>query len=239
MTEAELEELLTDHPTLYHMAEEGSWPSIREKGLLSTSALLDLYGVKGAEREGIEAERRPGSVVLEDAALGRAVIRDNGPLNARKLARALPPDLPVAEWLRLLNGRVFFWLTEDRLGRLLGAKLYRDKVHDVLEVEAAPLVAAHRARIELSPINSGVTDPFPAPRGRDTFRSIADYPYAEWRRKRGRRGEPVVELAVLGGVPDVARFVRRVRRMRGGVAEGVLWERGASPDAAPGVGPGA
>ena len=239
MTDAELEELLTDHPTLYHMAEEGSWPSIREKGLLSTSALLDLYGLTGAEREGIEAERRPGSVVLDDARLGRAVIRDNGPLNARKLARALPPDLPVADWLRLLNGRVFFWLTEERLWRLLGAKLYRDKVHDVLEVDAAPLVAAHRERIELSPINSGVTDPFPAPRGRDTFRSIADYPYAEWRRKRGRSGEPAVELAVLGGVRDIQRFVRRVRRMRGDAVERVLWERHPFPGAARGVGPGA
>lgn len=225
MTEDELTELLAGHPVLYHMAERGSWPSIRERGLLSTSALLDLYGVEGAERDGIEAARRPGPVVLDAPGLARAVIRDNGPLNLRKLARALPPDLPVEDWLRLLNGRVFFWLTEERLGRLLGAKLYRDTAHDVLEVDAAPLVAAHRDRIELSPINSGVTDPFPAPRGRDTFRPLADYPYADWRRKRGRSGEAAVELAVLGGVPDIARFVRRVRRMRGDREEGVVWSR--------------
>lgn len=225
MTEDELGELLAAHPVLYHMAEAGSWPCIQAKGLLSTSALLDVYGVQGAERQAIEAERRPEAVVLEAPGLGRAVIRDNRPLNATKLARALPPDLPVEAWFRLLNGRVFFWLTEERLGRLLGAKLYRDKAHDVLELEAAPLVAAHRGRIELSPINSGVTDPFPAPRGRGTFRSIADYPYAE-RRKVNRR-EPVVELAVLGGVPDGARFVRRVRRVRGEVDE-VVWERGLS-----------
>ena len=45
MTETELEELLSDCPTLYHMAEDRSWPSIRHRGLLSTTALLDLYGV--------------------------------------------------------------------------------------------------------------------------------------------------------------------------------------------------
>jgi hypothetical protein len=162
-------------------------------------------------------------VALEAPGLGRAVIRDTRPLNARKLARALPPDLPVEEWFRLLNGRVFFWLTEERLGRLLGAKLYRDTAHDVLEVDAAPLVDAHRGRIELSPINSGVTDPFPAPRGRETFRSIADYPYAA--RRRVNRRDPVVELAVLGGVPDIARFTRRVVRMHGDREEGVVWSR--------------
>ena len=51
MTEGELAELIRDCPTLYHMAECGSWPSIRRHGLLSTSALLDLYGVQGAERD--------------------------------------------------------------------------------------------------------------------------------------------------------------------------------------------
>ncbi|MBP1807202.1 DUF7002 family protein [Rubellimicrobium aerolatum] len=229
MTEHELGELLAGHPVLYHMAEAGSWPSIRARGLLSTSALLDLYGVEGAAREAVEAQRRAASVVLEAPGLGRAVIRDNRPLNEARLARALPEDLPVAEWLRLLNGRVFFWLTRERLGRLLGARLYRDASHDVLEVEAASLVAAHRDRIELSPINSGVTDPFAAPRGRETFRPIADYPYADWRRARGRRGEAVVELAVQGGVPDIVRHVRRVVRMRGEVEEGVVWAR-VAPD---------
>ena len=35
------------YPPLYHMAAEGSWPSIQRHGLLSTSALLDLYEVCG------------------------------------------------------------------------------------------------------------------------------------------------------------------------------------------------
>ncbi|TNC51525.1 hypothetical protein FHG66_04990 [Rubellimicrobium rubrum] len=228
MTDADLEDLLSRSPVLFHMAEAGSWPSIRDKGLLSTSALVDLYGITGVARDRIEAERRPGPVVLDHPAQGRVVIRDNAPLNIRKLGRALPPDLPVEDWLRLLNGRVFFWLSRDRLGRLLGARLYREAAHDVLEVDAASLVAAHRARIELSPINSGVTDPFPAPRGPDTFRRIADYPYAEWQRKRGRNGEAAVELVVPGGVPDIADHIRRVVPMRGDREEGTLWERVAS-----------
>jgi hypothetical protein len=34
----------------------------------------------------------------------------------------------------------------------------------------------------------------------------------------------VVELAVLGGVPDIERLVRRVVRMRGDREVGVVWE---------------
>jgi hypothetical protein len=44
------EELVSIYPRLWHMAEDGSWPSIADNGLLSTSALLDLYGVSGKSR---------------------------------------------------------------------------------------------------------------------------------------------------------------------------------------------
>ncbi len=214
MTDAELAELLQDCPTLHHMAERGSWPSIRQHGLLSTSALLDLYGKRGAERAAIESRRRPGPVAIEHPAFGRAVIRDQKPMSDAGLARCLTDGLTPADWYRLLNGKVFFWLTRARLLRLLNAAPYRHAEHDVLELDTAALVSAYRDAITLSPINSGTTMRFPAARGLATFLPIRDYPYSHWRTRR-RRGERVVELAVEGGAPDVARFVRRVTRMRG------------------------
>ena len=226
MTESELQELLRDCPLLFHMAEEGSWPSIQARGLLSTTALLDLYGIEGADREAVEAGRRPATVPLHHPEHGRAAIRDNGSLNEKKLAGCLEDGLTPADWYRILNARVFFWLSRERLEKLLEARFYRDEGHDVLEVEAAPLVAAYRDRITLSPINSGATGRVAARRGHRTFSPIAAYPYAEWRPKR-RAGGRVVELAVLGGVPDIARFTRRVLRMQGGEKEGVVWERAA------------
>ncbi|HEY8566316.1 MAG TPA: hypothetical protein VIL65_12505 [Beijerinckiaceae bacterium] len=214
MTEAELDELLTDCPVLYHMAEPGSWPSIRRHGLLSTSALLDLYGIGGAARTALEAERRPEGVPLDRPDLGRITVRDQKPLNDAGLRRCLTDGLDPADWYRLLNARVYFWLSRERVLRLLDAKAYRDRAHEVVEIAARPLVEAYRDRIELSPINSGTTGRFPAPRGRDTFRTIADYPYAAYRKRRSR-GERVAELTVLGGVPDIARYVRRIVRMQG------------------------
>jgi hypothetical protein len=224
VTDAELAELLLDCPVLYHMAERGSWPSIRRHGLLSTSALLDLYDVAGSEREAIEARRRPDGVVIESPSIGRAVVRDQKPMDDAGLRRCLHDDLQPEDWYRLLNRKVFFWLTSDRLLRLVGAKPYRSLEHDVLEIDAGALVSAYRRSITLSPINSGATKPFPAPRGRATFLPISDYPYADWSNRR-KRGERAVELVVEHGVPDITRFVQRVLVMQGETVLSVEFER--------------
>jgi len=62
------------------MAEAGSWPSIRRHGLLSTSALLDLFEVTGVERVRLESQRRPETVKIEHPEHGEALIRDQKPL---------------------------------------------------------------------------------------------------------------------------------------------------------------
>lgn len=222
MTDDELVELLRDGPTLFHMAEAGAWPTIRRHGLLSPAAALDLFGIGGAAREAA-LRRRPESIVLERADLGRIVLRDQKPLSDKALARCLRDGLTPADWHARLNGRVFFWLSRKRVLTLLAGRAYRDHAHEILEIEAAPFVAAHRERIELSPINSGATGQFPAPRGADTFLPLAAYPYADWRKKRPR-GERAVELTVPGSVPDIVRFVRRVVVMRGSEEGETLYE---------------
>ena len=42
------------YPRLWHMAEVENWELIQRRGLLSTSALLDLFQYEGAKREAIE-----------------------------------------------------------------------------------------------------------------------------------------------------------------------------------------
>jgi hypothetical protein len=223
VTEAELEELLEDCPVLYHMAERGSWPSIQQHGLLSTSALLDLYEIAGQTRIQIEATRRGASVQIDHVQHGSAVVRDQLPMDDKGLVRCLQDGLTPSDWYRLLNARVFFWLTAERLGRLLRADAYADSAHDVLELHTRSLVEAYRDSITLSPINSGCTKPFPHERGLATFKSIGDYPYADWRKKR-KKGERVVELSVMGGVPDITGFVKRVLVMRGDSIEEILFD---------------
>ncbi len=221
MTPGELAELLADCPSLFHVAERGAWPAIERHGLLSTSALLDLYGVDGPERTRIEAVRRPEGVALRHPDLPGAVVRDQKPLTDPALRRCLEGGMDPASWYRLLNGKVFFWLSRQRLGRLLDAAPYRARAHDVLELATAPLVAAYRDAITLSPINSGSTIRKAVARGPGTFQTIAAYDYATWRRKRPRF-DRVAELAVTGGVPDVARYVVGVTVRRGAEVCSVL-----------------
>lgn len=220
----ELEELLEDCPRLFHMAEAGSWNSIRDRGLLSTTALLDLFEVEGSARAAIESSRRSHPFELTNEQLPRAVVRDQLPMDDTGLRRALPVNLEPADWYRLLNGRVFFWLTEERLNRLLGAAAYKGAEHDVLEIDAPALVSAYLERIWLCPINSGCTKPMPHPRDLNTFSRIANYPYEQWRRKR-KKGERVVELCVDYGIPDIGEFTTRVTRRRGATVVGELYRR--------------
>ena len=213
MNTIEIEELVKDCPTLYHMAEQGSWPSIYERGLLSTTALLDLYRVTGRVRHLIENERRARSTALESPELPKAVIRDQFPMTDRGLLRCLPNHISPLDWYRLLNNRVFFWLTKSRLFRLLNAGTYRAEVHDVLEISTQGLLDNYFKKIWFCPMNSGCTKPMPHPRDERTFLRIPDYPYSHWRSKRPR-GERVVEFAIDHSVPDIRNYVTRVVEMQ-------------------------
>jgi len=217
------EEIAAHYPRLFHMANVDSWPSIRRHGLLSTQALVDLYGVNGELRDRILRSRRSESIPLEHADLDRAVVRDQLPLREKTLEKCLI-DMTLEEWLETLNSRVFFWLDEPHLENLLGARAYRADAHDVITVDTAALVDRDRAKIRLSPINSGSTLYTPTPRGSQTFMPIADYPFAERRRARGKNA--IIELAVEGGVERIEEVAVRAERRRCGVViEEVLWER--------------
>ena len=209
MNDQELNELIAHCPILYHMAERGSWPSIRDRGLLSTSALLDLYSIEGEARTIIERKHRPKSMEVNAKGLPRAVIRDQIPMSDSGLRRCLPAHMSPEDWYVLLNSRAFFWFSEARLHRLTGARAYRDREHEVLEIDSRSLIEEHRSSIWLCPINSGCTKPMPRARDESVFARIEDYPYAYWRGRR-RKQERVIELAVDYGVLDICRHVRRV-----------------------------
>jgi hypothetical protein len=196
------------------MAEGGSWPSIDRHGLLSTSALLDKFEV-AERRAAIESERRGSMITISHPIHGEAVIRDQKPMIESRLERCLTGGMTPREWYELLNGFVFFWLTEERLSKLLGARPYRNLEHDVLTLDTTRVLEDYADRIYLAPYNTGTTAYEPPPRGRETFRPIDDYPFHEWRaRGRGRR-DAVVELVVIGGVTDIREYLIQVERRRG------------------------
>ncbi len=196
--------LAARHPRLFHMAEEGTWPSIQKHGLLSTTALLDLFEVPAEDRHALEASRRPESVPIHHPIHGTAWIRDNRPINETVLRRTLK-GLTEEQFYRTLNGRVFFWVSTDRLERLRNAPPYRSRRHDILELDTAALLERHHDRTELSHLNSGAVHPAANyPRGEGTFAPIESYLYGE---RKAVSSEPVVEVTVLYSIPDAAEFI--------------------------------
>ncbi|MCI5054480.1 MAG: hypothetical protein MRY83_00080 [Flavobacteriales bacterium] len=200
------EELATRHPHLYHVTEPGAWKDIKQNGLLSTTRLLDLFEVEKEKRIIIETRRRSSSVVIEHSRYGRAIINDNLPLNEKSLAKCLDHGLTPADWLRILNSRVFFWASQDGLDRLLGARLNRNRVREVLVVDTLGLAKAYADRIELCPINSGATIRKAARRGLNTFSPLGQYSFSEWSRLRGQR-DNIREITVRDAVSDIANYI--------------------------------
>lgn len=198
------DEFLARVPRLYHMAEDRTWESIARRGLLSASALLDLYGYTGTDRAKIESMRRPQSVTVTHPDYGPAVIRDNKPMSDAALDRCLV-GMTHQEWYELLNARCFFWCTAERLESMLNAITYRDQVHTVLTVDTRRLLERHAEEVEISAINTGSTLYVPPKRGRQTFVSLKDFPAAR---------KPA-ELVIPHSVPDIAELVVDVSRRKG------------------------
>lgn len=225
------DDLVCKHPRLWHMADDGSWPLIVEHGLLSTSALLDLYQSSDERRNAIERCHRPASIAITRPGFAGAVVRDQKPMSEAALSRCLDGMTPT-EWYATLNARVFFFPTLRRLNGLLGASAYRANIQTVLTLDTRSVVDAYAESIELSPINSGSTIMRPARRGPLTFSRIADFPGEPSRRAAGRP-QPVAEVAVPGRVAPVLDHVLTVHRVQAGVIVEELWR---SPRAAPGDG---
>ena len=219
------------HPTVYHMAEDGSWPSIREKGLLSTRALVDLYQPDDEIKAEILNTVRRRKITLTREGLPDVTIRDQLP--AKFLNVCLEEGVTPGEYLDALNGRVFFWVSAERLVKLLQARFYRKLRHVVLHVDTAALLTAYSGRVQLAPYNTGSMQvPNMPKRGPNIFTDLAEYPYAEWARRRGQSGEPVVELTIDYAVPDISSYVTRVETWADSMPVEVLYENTpASPPA--------
>lgn len=202
-----IDELLRLCPQLFHMAENGSWPNIMKYGLLSTSALLDLYHKQGTEREVIECQWRSQKRPIHCNGLVDAVIRDQIPMPPEKLATCLIGGLTASDWYKIINRKIFFWTTLRSLQMFLSANEYKNKPQEVITVSTDIVIERHASRVTLSSINSGSTYFVPSKRsdpwkrGPQTFKQISDYT-ARW----------VTEFVVEEGLTDITEMTVSVDR---------------------------
>ena len=207
------DELIRRYPVVYHMAESGSWDSIQKHGLLSTTALLDLFEITGSERYRIESQWRKECITITHPVYGKVVIRDQKPMPDKDLSNYLVGMTP-REWYEFINHKTFFWVDTTRLTWMLKAPAYKDRAHWIIIVPTRHLVAHHRERITLSGQNSGsILDG--KQRGKHTFQPINEFSM-RW----------VAELAVEYSVPDIADLAVLVEEWKRDRKLNVIWKQG-------------
>ncbi|HZS62786.1 MAG TPA: hypothetical protein VFA43_26230 [Gemmatimonadaceae bacterium] len=203
-----------DYPFAYHLADAENWPSIQRDGLFSAEALIRRAGLSGKRAEPYR-RYRPESMQLPSGVW----IRDQRPMPPAALTRCLDPGLDPDAWYALVNAKVFFWLSIERLERQRAACGRRPQVMVVIDLPA--LLERHGDRASVTPFNVGNAKRRAASRGRRTF-----VPFASWRATRwaseSRPGGPIrapshppAELTVDDAIADVMEFVVDVRTRAG------------------------
>jgi hypothetical protein len=188
--------LISKYPKLYHMAEKENWDNILKNGLLSTTALLDLFEYRGIKRFQIESQLRGKKIRIDHPDHGYAIIRDQDPMCDKPpkgifLEKCLDGINPQ-QWFEFLNRKVFFWADRTGLSFMLGAKLYRFRSHLVITVDTEQIIKRYETKITLSSINSGSLYNLDK-RNKDTFKPLSNF-------KNMRR---ITELAVDYSIPDI------------------------------------
>ena len=214
------EQLIEAYPRILHMAWDGSWPNIREHGLLSTRALVSLYEVEEPLAERILREHRPHWVRIEREGLPEIVIRDQKPMSDGGLRRALGADVRLEDWYGLLNSMVFFWPTKERLISMMRARAYMGLRHDVIVVDTERLLERNLESVRLSAMNSGATRPYAHRRNINTFKRVEEFPFDERVRKYGV-SRAVAEVCVEHGIDEIEACTLEVKTVA--VHEALKW----------------
>ena len=186
-------------PRLYRLSTEGSAGGIRRHGLLCAATSAGLAGYV------LPSKRRPTAIkfMLPD---GTPIqITDNSPLSETRLAKILDDGLSPADWMAMLNARVFFWPSRELGAGNLQARRrfgYRSEWHIF---DTRRLLEPVWDRAEIAPFNTGSTVRVPPRRGRATFATLAGLNFTAWRRRRRDAGlvgslDIVKEVTVRGDV---------------------------------------
>ncbi len=202
------------------MSERGSWDSIREHGLLSTSALLDLFEIEDEERIEIESRLRMRSFKIRHNVRGVAVVRDQNAMWDKPASHGYPArmledcldGISIDEWCYFLNQWVFFWPEVWRLDLMLNSPLYKTRPHWVIIVDTQLLIDHHPDRIYFSSINSGSIWR-PDKRNKDSLKPLGEF-----------NGNQVVELAVEHSVPNLDQITLAVEEWQGKSKIKTIWK---------------
>lgn len=195
----------------FHLADAENWPSIQRDGLFSADALITRAGLRGQRAAPYRSYRGQGMQLPSGA-----WIRDQRPMPPGALARCLDAGLDPDAWYALVNSKVYFWLSRERLDRHRAA--CGDRPQIVMVIDLPAMLERHAPRAYVTPFNVGNAMRRAASRGRRTFVPIEMWRATRWLAET-RNGEPTrarshppAELAIDHAVPDIMDFVINEKR---------------------------
>ena len=196
-------------PSLRHVGAPDSWARIARTGFRTAEQLILGASLDEATRARLLTERRRDSVRLQVDG-DQVVLRDQEPLfKLNDLDPILGDGMKSADWIQILNSRVYFFADKREADAIVQKYAERDGAQELLTISPWQLVKVAGSRIQLSAQNAGaIAHRRGVQKTRDTFVSLAVFPD-----KRPR------EITVVGGLDDVSVVKRAVRRCADGSVE--------------------
>jgi hypothetical protein len=200
------EQFLNRCKVICHVGPVGVWEQVTKYGFRTAEQLILDADVTEEERQALLATPRRESVRLNVRGEG-VILRDQGPLFARKdMKSILGEGGDGAEWIHLLNQRVYFFTDEPSMHKFLDKYLQLDGGQDVIWLSPLKLVEAAGLRLELTSQNTA------AIARQSGVQKTADAFAPLWR----FTDRKPTEATIFGGFDDLSPVVRAERCFQDG-----------------------
>jgi hypothetical protein len=194
---------------LWHVAPNGAWDRIKQFGFQTAEQLIKRADLDETTRQTLLTTPRPRSVRL--VVDGETVVlRDQGPLlGVADLSSKLAENLSVAEFIHLLNNRVYIFTREAEMKTLRNKYVALDGAQDVVMFSPWKLVTTLRSRLQLASQNAGaIAHKMGALKDHDLFVSLIRFP-----------DKSPQEVTILDGFDDLGVVTRADRYYEDGTRE--------------------
>lgn len=203
------ERFLEHCKSLWHVGPAGSWPQIARTGLRTAEQLI-LQGDldEEARKDLLTRPRRETTRFTIDGE--EVALRDQGRLSARKdLATDYSEGFDEAQWIGLLNRRVYLFCDGAKMRTFLKKYVERDGAQDVLVISPLRLLQAVGPQIEITaPSTGAIARRTGSQKSPESFLSIARSP-----------DRKPAEVTIVDGLDDLGAIVRAERHHADGSVE--------------------
>jgi hypothetical protein len=188
---------LAAYPCLFHVADTGAVPLIRQHGLLSAKTLACLFQIPAARRPSLLTSNRDRYAELSHAVHGRAWLRVQH-MREYSLRSRLQPAIGLGQWRRFINRHTFFWTSQADAERF--SRYERERHQVVLAWRTEDVMAAGVPLLACRYNNGSTSDRTPLHRRR--LRAFEDYRPIEDLPPRF----PAKEVVARSGIPPSVPF---------------------------------